>query len=81
MLYVGFVKRSMGFLIPTTSTIMNSTAKGIILTKLVNVKLLDWGMEFCSVRAVTIMLIHKTNGDSRGVYFWAIYNATVSRFY
>jgi hypothetical protein len=45
MLYVGFVKPSMGVLVLTTSTIMNSTAKSIILTELVNVKLLVWGME------------------------------------
>jgi len=45
MLTVGFVKRSMGFLIPTTSTITNSTAKNIILTELVNLKLLVWRRE------------------------------------
>ena len=69
---MGFVKRAMGSLIPTTSTIMNSTAKNIILTELVNVKLLVWGREILQCaggRAVSIMLIHKTNGDSREVFF------------
>ena len=45
MLYVGFVQRSMRVLIPTTSTVMNSRAKSTILTEIVNVKLLVWGME------------------------------------
>jgi tartrate dehydratase beta subunit/fumarate hydratase class I family protein len=51
MLYVGFMKRSMGSLTPTTSTIMNSAAKNIILTEIVNVKLLVLGGRFCNVRA------------------------------
>lgn len=86
MLYVGFMKRSIGSLTSTTSTIMNSAAKNIILTELVNVKLLVWGREILQCaggRTVSIMLIHKTNGDYRGGFFlfWLFTYATGSRFY